>query len=287
MSCAKVKAGEELVLKQESSGVRYIVEVLDSLRIILGNENVKTLTPKAETRIRSGYQAQISLKVEAKIPCSDSDQSTVTLQLTFGQPMSITVLTPNECDQNKLERYGQYQKHLDEYLANDSTKSAISSVQWLCQTAKDIFKGEALDYSPFSSEENEDDIELQNIQFSDIIEDPGSRIVHEGGNTNSKFYGTCRMCRNVLFDSSYSISDHSIPLFCDGLYQPNARCTSIFFATPPRWLEITGDTMEGKLCCSNCGARVGQWTWVGSKCSCGEWISPSFQFNNSKFDIKH
>lgn len=42
--------------------------------------------------------------------------------------------------------------------------------------------------------------------------------------------------------------------------------------------------VEGKICCPQCGYRLGTWSWRGSQCSCGEWMTPAFYVHESKVD---
>jgi len=45
------------------------------------------------------------------------------------------------------------------------------------------------------------------------------------------------------------------------------------------------EPMEGKLYCFKCSARVGSFTWVGVRCSCGSWVSPAFQLHYKSVEI--
>lgn len=62
-------------------------------------------------------------------------------------------------------------------------------------------------------------------------------------------------------------------------------CTSVFLERAPTWAPCS-DGNEGKLCCSKCKSKVGAYVWSGASCSCGEWITPSFQFQLARVDKK-
>lgn len=47
--------------------------------------------------------------------------------------------------------------------------------------------------------------------------------------------------------------------------------------------SIYKDPKQGKLLCA-CKAKIGNYSWVGVKCACGEWISPAFQIHSAKVD---
>lgn len=54
------------------------------------------------------------------------------------------------------------------------------------------------------------------------------------------------------------------------------------------WMgELKG--ASGKLVCGGyegrpCGLKLGQWSWTGNKCGCGEWIAPALHVAKSKVD---
>lgn len=110
----------------------------------------------------------------------------------------------------------------------------------------------------------------------------------------------CRRCGERLFDQSTvshdmhqkkssadectSISDVKTDWAVNDV-GPRAKCTSVFLNSPPPWLECT-DSNEGRLVCPKCDARVGNFRWSGSTCSCGKWVTPSFQFQLARVDPK-
>jgi dual specificity phosphatase 12 len=60
------------------------------------------------------------------------------------------------------------------------------------------------------------------------------------------------------------------------------KCSSLFIKRC-EWMGEMLDT-EGKLVCPKCAARVGSYSWVGSQCSCGMWVNPSFAVLKTRVD---
>jgi dual specificity phosphatase 12 len=55
-------------------------------------------------------------------------------------------------------------------------------------------------------------------------------------------------------------------------------------------LEWMGDDIkngypEGKFHCPTCNAKVGNWIWSGTQCSCGTWVVPAIQIPKGKVDV--
>ncbi|XP_078739989.1 dual specificity protein phosphatase 12 [Lampetra fluviatilis] len=61
-------------------------------------------------------------------------------------------------------------------------------------------------------------------------------------------------------------------------------CTSLF-VEPIRWMEaaLVG-VLEAPLQCPKCVCKVGAFSWRGERCSCGQWVTPSFQIHRSRVD---
>ena len=43
---------------------------------------------------------------------------------------------------------------------------------------------------------------------------------------------------------------------------------------------------EGKIHCPKCSARVGSFSWSGTQCSCGTWVTPAISFQRARVDRK-
>ncbi|KAL8162974.1 hypothetical protein V2J09_014463 [Rumex salicifolius] len=62
-------------------------------------------------------------------------------------------------------------------------------------------------------------------------------------------------------------------------------CSSVFIE-PLRWMKTVEEgATEGNLCCAQCDARLGCFSWSGFQCSCGSWITPAFQLHKGRLDI--
>ncbi|OMJ21303.1 Dual specificity protein phosphatase 12 [Smittium culicis] len=60
-------------------------------------------------------------------------------------------------------------------------------------------------------------------------------------------------------------------------------CTSAF-TEPMEWMQTDGEN-SGRVSCPTCQAKLGQYNWSGSQCSCGKWITPSFKILYSHIDL--
>ncbi|KAJ2806122.1 tyrosine protein phosphatase yvh1 [Coemansia helicoidea] len=81
-------------------------------------------------------------------------------------------------------------------------------------------------------------------------------------------------------DGSGTSTPHAFP--------QNHACSSLF-VEPMEWMDSVGDgVVEGPIHCPKCRAKLGAYNWAGAQCSCGKWITPSFQIHRSKVDeVRH
>ena len=86
---------------------------------------------------------------------------------------------------------------------------------------------------------------------------------------------SCKKCRVLLIGESSLCSGHA--------FANASKCSSYYAMECPLWL-ISGGKTEGKMQCPNCQYKIGSWNWAGVQCSCGEWVTPGFQFHCSKVD---
>lgn len=65
------------------------------------------------------------------------------------------------------------------------------------------------------------------------------------------------------------------------------KCSHYFMNEPVAWMEpeLNKQEMEGKLACPKCNAKVGGYSWKGSRCSCGKWIIPALHLQSAKVDL--
>lgn len=82
-----------------------------------------------------------------------------------------------------------------------------------------------------------------------------------------------------LKDARTKMNNSSV-LFNDG-------CSSFFLADTLEWMDEQ-TLAEGKIHCPNpkCAVRLGSFSWSGSQCSCGTWVTPSIKLTKSRVDLK-
>lgn len=111
----------------------------------------------------------------------------------------------------------------------------------------------------------------------------------------------CKRCRHVLA-SETEIATHEVPgaesrqsKFIKNA--PNSRrivsvaeaasvCSHYFVDEPLGWMntELEKQEIEGKFACPKCEAKVGGYSWRGSRCSCGKWMVPALHLQAAKVD---
>lgn len=55
---------------------------------------------------------------------------------------------------------------------------------------------------------------------------------------------------------------------------------------PALWMktELEKGQLDGKFNCPKCQAKVGSYSWQGSKCSCGKWVTPAIELQRARVD---
>ncbi|TMW55600.1 hypothetical protein Poli38472_010482 [Pythium oligandrum] len=110
----------------------------------------------------------------------------------------------------------------------------------------------------------------------------------------------CKHCRRVLFTTEdmldheperhqistrRKLKDAKTKALKSAVVQMDG-CSSWFLRDVLPWMDE--DAMaEGKLKCPNekCQSRVGSFSWSGSQCSCGTWVTPSIKLTKSRVDL--
>ncbi|KAK6200232.1 protein-tyrosine phosphatase-like protein [Scheffersomyces amazonensis] len=123
----------------------------------------------------------------------------------------------------------------------------------------------------------------------------------EPQNTQTQSDLRCKRCRQTLAKSSH-IELHDIPDLDSRQSQfiktaPNSRriisvqsaassCSHFFLIEPLNWMkdELALGNIEGKFQCPKCQAKVGGYSWRGSRCSCGKWMVPALHLQTAKVD---
>lgn len=111
----------------------------------------------------------------------------------------------------------------------------------------------------------------------------------------------CKKCRQTLA-TLQDIEEHEVPEKDSQQSKfirrvPNSRrivsledgaasCSHYFMAEPLEWmgLELSKQEIEGKFACPKCDAKVGGYSWRGSRCSCGKWMIPALHLQLAKVD---
>ena len=99
----------------------------------------------------------------------------------------------------------------------------------------------------------------------------------------------CRKCRKVLF-SSQNLESHQQGNSMSAMYgskgiDANVKaCTSYFLDSDLEWLPKSEGVVAGKINCDKCCAKIGNFNWSATQCSCGIWITPAFQVHKSRVD---
>lgn len=125
-----------------------------------------------------------------------------------------------------------------------------------------------------------------------LEDDPNQRLAshhHQGDQVGILF--RCRKCRRPLFKEGSVISH--VPGRGQACFKwhkqgpsDQAECTS-YFIQPVAWMqELLIGQQEGKLSCPKCNSRLGNFHWAGQQCSCGAWITPSFQIHKNRLDFQ-
>lgn len=115
------------------------------------------------------------------------------------------------------------------------------------------------------------------------------------------FFLRCKRCRHTLA-SSHHVELHDTPdedskqsLFIKTAANlrrvisreaASVSCSHHFLAEPTAWMgpEMDKQEMDGKLNCPKCDAKVGAYSWKGSRCSCGKWMTPAIHLQTAKVD---
>lgn len=100
----------------------------------------------------------------------------------------------------------------------------------------------------------------------------------------------CFKCRKTLFTNKHLVPHEPRAVkgdFAKKRFEnpSNLVFCGSFFITPASTLGEFSEA-EGQIQCPKCKARVGYYTWSGSQCSCGKWITPGLQVTKSKVDAR-
>ena len=63
-------------------------------------------------------------------------------------------------------------------------------------------------------------------------------------------------------------------------------CSSVFVDPYSELGLLISSSDDSRVLCPKCHSRLGVWSWAGSQCSCGSWISPAFQLLRKHLDVR-
>ena len=305
--------GKERLQAQIASGVRELVEDIDYLRIKFGSSNqIKILTPRVETRLRSGYTAAIAMKLQ--FVYEKLLTVTLTYEMTYPResPINIEIVAAaiNDDEDVDLTLTKDHHSNVESVistpliiLSEDEMSSLKRFVTEKCQERDDngfflrtpalcdCLRGYVIDHLlphsstttaaapaalPYSS------LEAGVIGGKAVIQSESITENTTVLSSNHSFtYFTCGSCRHVLFQLSDTVT-HAPPKS----FQPS-NCTSYFLHESPSWLVSSRpDQINGKITCPKCTSKLGHWSWSGLQCGCTSWVTPAFQIIKSKVDLK-
>lgn len=138
-------------------------------------------------------------------------------------------------------------------------------------------------------------------QLREMIMAKTESIKPQGNETKASFELRCKRCRQVLANET-NIEEHEAPGSDSRQSQfiktaPHSRriisaekasnvCSHYFLKEPIRWMkeELDKSEIEGKFQCPKCSSKVGGYSWRGSRCSCGKWMTPAIHLQEAKVD---
>ena len=313
--------GKDRLQAQVRCGTRLRVLFVDECRIKYGVTSLESLTPRAETRLRSGEEASIPLKMRY-ISINRRAALVLTLRNTYPiSPIEVSILeAPGRCNdsplpdallsvQNSLQAYCDAEANKEEHspvavdvlaqfeelmrfqvdLPTTDTELAVDA--WTSYDSE----GKASDVlEDISGELSEEPVPSQSVEtpFDCVAGDNSGTLQPHIEESTPECTYRCHRCRAILFRSSHLITHKAATA--------GAICTSLFIemvsAEPGSDDEVMGvqrmeapgscdpDSQKGVLSCSKCKCKLGSWSWVGLQCSCQEWVCPAFQIPASRVD---
>ena len=285
---------------QEEIGVREIVEDVDALRLSLGFDRVKVLTPKVETRLRSASLANIPLKlvgeinptclveltfphgyprtpIEARILTAASEETatinaemTELLQQFCSQPITATsdnVMDHDHADDQEEEEETFYPRALAAVTFVHTLVSANEQPSSIPHTS-----AASSSYATISGCESRTTTEENVVDTDDACEvdaQPTPIINY-----------TCMICGTFLFNTTH-IESHPSPRAKDlerhhksgggggggGGKGQSSSCASIFLSAETSGTFLDNIKLvenQGKFACPKCHGKIGQWCWTGN-----------------------
>lgn len=286
--------GIERAKLQSKIGTRSIVENLDELRIKYGFDTVIVHTPIVESKLRFGLVPARSLIVSVKLPSSNELEVYLTFPIGFPTNRIQVLVKYQGIDLSDEEEMVEniindiYGACSNESSQRFIARNIVTQVEQYYKDSRitDNLNGRSVN-SMVIEDDTQDDEERAYVNMLKNSEEAADATVENDSDRIEKdptlpYFLTCMKCGRVVLESK-DLHDHSIDQKLNK--RSKAQCTSYFAEEAPNYVD-TREADAGKIHCGKCSARIGSWSWVGSACSCGEWIAPSFQIVKSKVDKK-
>lgn len=299
--------GISIAKMQEAIGVRETVEDVDFLRMMLGFDHVKIKTPKVEVRLRSAGRAQIPLQLSCAVGTeSYLLQAILTFPTAYPAENLLVEVTDHSgmvvgettsklqefcaCSWSKMSNNGSIlptylQSRVSEAEHSTAYPRAVDAINYLRQLMT-----ETAFVSPEIILENSQ-IPCNDFLINDIIdkeqETSGESSSSEIEQAEDDKYYSCMVCGHYLFHENDIEKHYPTQKDADRRGGKILPCSSVFTSCPPSFMDET-KILENtvKIACIKCRGKLGLICWTGSQCSCGAWITPAFQYINSKVDLK-
>lgn len=204
-----------------------------------------------------------------------------------GRSRSATIVTAYLMKRHRLsmeEAYMRLQQLKADVEVNPGFQEQLclyKCLQWEVDTSSPLYKQYRL------QKVSEKYPELRDVPRKVFAADPAQSRC-------SEISYRCRKCRRTLFLAS-SLLSHPMGSGAVAFSQKKSSdltnqsagqnvCTS-YFIEPVQWMEhaLLGE-MDGPLLCPKCSSKLGSFSWYGQQCSCGHWVTPSFQLHRSRLD---
>ena len=273
--------GIEKLELQIEAGTRPIIKDIDEISIYLGFDKVVTLTPKVETKLRSGEWAQISMQID----CILDDEFRLNITFIKGYP-KVKPIVYVLCIHSKARQYNRAKNEFDpptEFNIDltNAVKEYISAYidheNLLINLVKYFVNNLSCSKKVVCEPQEVKETESESVEIIDTKQCilPPNQLYR------------CKICRCDLFHSSI-VQPSSSHISEENKNTENIffKCQNIFLNDPPDWLPL--DNNEGKILCPNekCRTKLGSWSWSGMACNCTAWVTPCFQITSSKVDVK-
>jgi len=271
---------------QKAQGVFPHVDAMDKLRLRFGFDRVRVLTPKVETRLRSGECAQIPLKIEVMEPTQETSIVCTLLPNYPNETLVVEVFQGGGDETKEKDEIlsSEVQAFCDELPLPICIMVVVDFFHSLLPSPKEETKGrEGDEIGSEEGEEYEDQAEV-GVEEERSEEQAAATDCGDEERKDVDVRGACKRCRSIIFNGGVSYHKPGAKDFARRGGARNA-CTSLFLAdTETLCISLPIGENEGKIVCTKCQSRLGLWNWAGSQCSCGVWVTPAICITRSKID---